>query len=110
MRVTPFLHGVQAFQRRRGGTEYQRNSGRFTALPSNITGVIARLRVLFKRTIMFFVDHDLRHVDGVPLIDIMANVINCASEDLRIGLPVKLCWLPLKNGAYLPAFEPKDNP
>ena len=39
-------------------------------------------------------------------VNIMANVINCTSEELRIGLPVKLCWLPLKNGTNLYAFEP----
>ena len=39
---------------------------------------------------MFFVDHDLRHVDGVPLIDIMANVIKSAERavDLQaLGVP-----------------------
>ncbi len=39
---------------------------------------------------MFFVDHDLRHVDGAPLIDIMANVIKSAERaiDLHaLGVP-----------------------
>lgn len=39
-------------------------------------------------------------------VNIMANIIHCSSEELRIGMPVKLCWLPLKNGTHLPAFEP----
>ena len=41
-------------------------------------------------------------------VNIMANIINCASEDLKIGLPVRLCWLPLKDGTNLPAFEPQN--
>ena len=39
-------------------------------------------------------------------VNIMANMVNCSKEDLRVGLPVKLTWLPLKNGTHLPAFEP----
>ena len=39
-------------------------------------------------------------------VNMMANIVNCTREELRIGMPVKLCWLPLKNGANLPAFEP----
>jgi len=39
-------------------------------------------------------------------VNIMANLVNCEREHLRIGLPVRLCWLPLSDGAHLPAFEP----
>jgi uncharacterized OB-fold protein len=40
-------------------------------------------------------------------VNIMANVVNCEVNELRIGLPVNLTWLPLTNGAFLPAFEPE---
>jgi uncharacterized OB-fold protein len=39
-------------------------------------------------------------------VNIMANIVHCTREELRIGLKVKLCWLPLPNGTNLPAFEP----
>jgi uncharacterized protein len=39
-------------------------------------------------------------------VNIMANVIGCQSEDLKIGMKLKLAWLPLPNGMFLPAFEP----
>jgi uncharacterized OB-fold protein len=39
-------------------------------------------------------------------VNIMANIVNVTAENLRIGLPVQLTWLPLSNGCHLPAFEP----
>jgi uncharacterized protein len=39
-------------------------------------------------------------------VNMMANIINCSREELRIGLKVRVCWLPLSNGTHLPAFEP----
>ena len=39
-------------------------------------------------------------------VNMMANVINCSREELRVGLAVKVCWLPLPEGMHLPAFEP----
>jgi len=40
-------------------------------------------------------------------VNVMANIVNCDREELRIGLPVRVCWLPLSNGTHLPAFEPR---
>jgi uncharacterized protein len=41
-------------------------------------------------------------------VNIMANIVNCELDEVRIGLPVKLSWLALANGANLPTFEPLD--
>jgi hypothetical protein len=38
----------------------------------------------------------------------MANIVNCELGEVRIGLPVKLSWLALANGANLPTFEPLE--
>lgn len=39
-------------------------------------------------------------------INVIANVIHCEREQLRIGLPVRACWLPLEDGTNLLMFEP----
>ena len=41
-------------------------------------------------------------------VNIMANIVRCTREELKIGMPVRLCWLPLANGMNLPAFEPAE--
>jgi uncharacterized protein len=41
-------------------------------------------------------------------VNIMANIVNCELAKVRIGLPVRVSWLELANGANLPAFEPLD--
>src|SRR5262245_40583440 len=39
-------------------------------------------------------------------VNIMANIVNCRSDEIRIGLPVKLRWAPLMDGTQLFLFEP----
>jgi hypothetical protein len=39
-------------------------------------------------------------------VNVMANIMNCTRDDLRIGLPVKAAWLPLEDGTNLLMFEP----
>lgn len=56
------------------------------------------------------------HENRVPyvcaLIDLeegvrmLANLYNCAAEDLRAGLPVRLIWEKLSEDYNYPAFEP----
>lgn len=41
--------------------------------------------------------------DGVNL---MANMVNCSTEEMKIGLRVKPYWHPLSNGTHLLMFEP----
>lgn len=41
--------------------------------------------------------------EGVRMV---ANILHCKLEDIRIGMPVKLCWENLAEGIRYPAFEP----
>jgi len=38
---------------------------------------------------------------------ITSTIVNCAKENIRIGLPVELTWINFE-GAPVPAFEPAD--
>ena len=56
------------------------------------------------------------HEDRVPYIcalveldegvRMLVNLLNCRSEDVAIGMPVKLCWEKLSEDINYPAFEP----
>ena len=37
---------------------------------------------------------------------LMTNIVHCPIEDVHIGMPVRVCFEPLEDGAYLPLFEP----
>jgi uncharacterized OB-fold protein len=39
-------------------------------------------------------------------INVMANIVHCERDQLKIGLRVKPFWAPLSNGAHLLMFEP----
>jgi uncharacterized OB-fold protein len=39
-------------------------------------------------------------------VNVMANIVHCGLEKIRIGLRVKPFWLPLANGTHLLMFEP----
>ncbi|MCC6946193.1 MAG: Zn-ribbon domain-containing OB-fold protein [Bradyrhizobiaceae bacterium] len=39
-------------------------------------------------------------------VNVMANVVRCTLEEMRIGLPMKPYWMPLPNGTHLLMFEP----
>lgn len=39
-------------------------------------------------------------------VNVMANVVNCELEDMRIGLKVKPFWAPLPDGGNLLMFQP----
>jgi hypothetical protein len=41
--------------------------------------------------------------EGVRLL---ANLLNCAPEAVRIGMPVRLCWERLSDDINYPSFEP----
>ncbi len=36
----------------------------------------------------------------------MTNVIECAPDDVVVGMPVQLAWEPLSDGRHLPVFRP----
>jgi uncharacterized OB-fold protein len=39
-------------------------------------------------------------------VNVIANVVHCGIDEIKIGMKVKPHWLPLSNGAHLLAFEP----
>jgi uncharacterized OB-fold protein len=39
-------------------------------------------------------------------VRILANVLHCEPEDVRIGMPVTVCWERLSDEINYPAFEP----
>lgn len=39
-------------------------------------------------------------------VNVMANVVHCDLEEMRVGLPMKPYWMPLSNGTHLLMFEP----
>lgn len=57
------------------------------------------------------------HEDRVPYIcayvdldegpRLLCNLLNCARDKVRIGMPVKLVWEKLEDGTNYPAFEPQ---
>ncbi|MDY6943364.1 MAG: OB-fold domain-containing protein [Pseudomonadota bacterium] len=36
----------------------------------------------------------------------MSNIVNCAPEDVKVGMPVKVTWEELPKGRHFPVFEP----
>jgi uncharacterized OB-fold protein len=40
-------------------------------------------------------------------VNVMANIVRCARDRLKIGLRVKPFWTPLTNGTHLLMFEPE---
>jgi uncharacterized OB-fold protein len=39
-------------------------------------------------------------------VNLIANLINCKAEDLKVGMKVKPYWHPLDNGEHLLMFQP----
>ncbi|MCK0150877.1 OB-fold domain-containing protein [Marivita sp. S6314] len=39
-------------------------------------------------------------------VNVMANLVGCAPEDVAIGMAVTLDWCPLPDGTHLPIFKP----
>ena len=39
-------------------------------------------------------------------VNVLANVVNCGLEEMRIGMPVVPFWAPLPNGTHLLMFQP----
>jgi uncharacterized protein len=39
-------------------------------------------------------------------VNVIANMMNCTRDELRIGRRVRPCWLPLEDGTNLLMFEP----
>jgi hypothetical protein len=55
-----------------------------------------------------FQGHELFLIGLVTLdegVNVMANIVHCGLEKIRIGLRVKPFWLPLANGTHLLMFE-----
>jgi uncharacterized protein len=39
-------------------------------------------------------------------VRMMSNVVDCAAEDVTVGMNVTLAWEPLSDGRNLPQFTP----
>jgi uncharacterized OB-fold protein len=39
-------------------------------------------------------------------VNVMANMVHCTREELRVGMRVRPWWLPLEDGTHLLMFEP----
>lgn len=46
---------------------------------------------------------DIEEQDGLRLT---TNLVGCAPEDVRIGMPVRVCFEEREDGIFLPLFEP----
>lgn len=40
-------------------------------------------------------------------VNVLANVVHCSLDEMRIGLPVVPFWAPLPNGTHLLMFQPE---
>lgn len=49
-------------------------------------------------------------VDLQEGVRLLANLLNCRPEDLRVGMPVRLCWERLSDEINYPNFEPVVDP
>jgi hypothetical protein len=45
-------------------------------------------------------------IDLAEGVRVMSNVIDCAPDDIAVGMPVTLAWEPLSDGRNLPQFRP----
>jgi uncharacterized OB-fold protein len=62
-----------------------------------------------RRTREPFQGHEPFFIATVTLdvgVNVLANIVNCGLEEMRIGLKVKPYWAPLPNGTHLLMFEP----
>jgi uncharacterized protein len=39
-------------------------------------------------------------------VRMMSNVVMCPPDDVAVGMPVRVTWLPLSDGRHLPQFTP----
>lgn len=46
---------------------------------------------------------ELEEQDGLRLT---TNLVGCAADDIRIGMPVRVCFEECDDGIFLPLFEP----
>lgn len=65
--------------------------------------IVRRARPSFHGHEPFFIAIVKLHED----VCIMANMVNCTLEQMRVGLEVKPYWSPLSNGTNLLMFEPQ---
>jgi hypothetical protein len=40
-------------------------------------------------------------------VRMMSNIVGCALEDITVGMPVRVTWMPLPDGRHLPQFAPR---
>ena len=45
-------------------------------------------------------------VDALPGVRLLTNLIDVSTDELEIGEPLELAWLPLPDGRALPQFRP----
>jgi uncharacterized protein len=44
-------------------------------------------------------------IDLTEGVRIMSNVVGCPPDEVMVGMPVQVAWLPLADGRHLPQFE-----
>jgi uncharacterized protein len=104
--------------------QYCRRSGRYQFFPRATSivdghrdlewravsgrGVIFSYTVV-RRTRAPFQGHEPFAIVVVTLeegVNLMANLVHCALDEIRIGMAVVPFWAPLPDGTHLPMFEP----
>lgn len=48
-------------------------------------------------------------IDEQPSLRLTTNIVHCAEEALRIGMPLRVLFEAREDGIYLPLFEPAEN-
>lgn len=64
-----------------------------------------------RRSIGAFRGHEPFALGMVTLeegVNVMANIVNCPIEALRVDLDVQACWAPLPDGYHALMFEPAE--
>ena len=74
------------------------------------TGVVYAYTVEHRAETAAFADGSPYVVALVELAEgvrLMANIVGCDPAQVRIDLPVTVCWEPLSDGRHLPLFTPR---
>lgn len=80
-------------------------------LGSDIKGTVYTYIVSY-RPFMFGFHEELPTIiaqvqlDKEPSVKIIANILNCKPEEVKIGMPVRMTWLDITEGRSLPQWEP----
>jgi uncharacterized OB-fold protein len=94
-----FPRPTSIFTGRKGDIEWREVSGKGKVFTYTIA---RRARDPFRGHEPFFIATVTLDVG----VNVLANIVRCKAEEMRIDLPVKAFWQPLPNGTHLLMFEP----